>query len=120
MGRNLFRRIEVAWPVLDKKLKQRVIDEGLAPYLADTADAWLLDGEGGYRPARAVIEASARKDAAAAKKGRGKKLGALHGRDGAKKTHAHTASSNGVRTAAVQRSSQQMLLHELSADVGTE
>src|SRR5207244_5635507 len=28
MGRNLFRRIEVAFPVLDPKLKRRVIDEG--------------------------------------------------------------------------------------------
>ena len=42
MGRNLFRRIEVAWPVLDKKLKQRVIDEGLRVYLEDKVDAWLL------------------------------------------------------------------------------
>ncbi|MFN4193405.1 MAG: MFS transporter, partial [Tabrizicola sp.] len=33
MGRNLFRRIEVAWPVLDGKLKRRVLDEGLRPYL---------------------------------------------------------------------------------------
>jgi polyphosphate kinase len=39
MGRNLFRRIEVAFPVLDPKLKRRVIDEGLRPYLEDTAEA---------------------------------------------------------------------------------
>jgi len=49
MGRNLFRRVEVAWPVLDKKLKQRVINEGLKPYLEDTADAWLLTAGGEYR-----------------------------------------------------------------------
>ena len=30
MSRNMFRRIEVAWPVRDAKLRQRVIDEGLA------------------------------------------------------------------------------------------
>lgn len=53
MGRNLFRRIEVAWPVLDRKLKQRVIDEGLQPYLEDTADAWTLGPDGVYRPPRA-------------------------------------------------------------------
>ncbi len=50
MGRNLFRRIEVAWPVLNRKLKQRVIDEGLLPYLIDTANAWTLGPDGEYRP----------------------------------------------------------------------
>jgi polyphosphate kinase len=50
MGRNLFRRIEIAWPVLNGKLKQRVIDEGLLPYLIDTADAWTLSRDGEYRP----------------------------------------------------------------------
>jgi polyphosphate kinase len=49
MGRNMIRRIEVAWPVRDKALRQRVIDEGLVPYLHDRRDAWLLDGEGRYR-----------------------------------------------------------------------
>jgi polyphosphate kinase len=50
MGRNLFRRIEVAWPVLDAKLKRRVLDEGLRPYLEDTAEAWALAPDGGYLP----------------------------------------------------------------------
>src|SRR5438105_8475833 len=45
MGRNLFRRIEVAFPILDPGLKARVIDEGLKPYLADTQDAWELSAE---------------------------------------------------------------------------
>jgi polyphosphate kinase len=49
MSRNMFRRIEVAWPVRDKALRQRVIDEGLVPYLHDKRDAWLLDGEGRYK-----------------------------------------------------------------------
>jgi polyphosphate kinase len=49
MGRNLFRRIEVAWPVRDKKLKRRVIQEGLRAYLDDTAEAWLLGADGRYR-----------------------------------------------------------------------
>jgi polyphosphate kinase len=52
MGRNLFRRIEVAWPVLDRKLKQRVIDEGLKIYLDDNVDAWTLAPTGEYRLAR--------------------------------------------------------------------
>ena len=52
MGRNLFRRIEVAWPVLEPKLARRVIDEGLKPYLEDTRDAWVLMPGGDYRPPR--------------------------------------------------------------------
>ena len=52
MGRNLFRRIEVAFPVLDPLLKQRVIDEGLRAYLEDTADAWTLLPSGEYAPPR--------------------------------------------------------------------
>ena len=48
MGRNLFRRIEVAFPVLDTELKARVIDEGLVPYLADNRDAWELGADGSY------------------------------------------------------------------------
>ena len=53
MGRNLFRRIEIAWPVLDPKLRKRVVDEGLSPYLEDTQDAWRLQPEGEYRPPKA-------------------------------------------------------------------
>lgn len=48
MSRNLFRRIEVAFPVLDKALKKRVISEGLNPYLKDNSNAWELDGDGDY------------------------------------------------------------------------
>ncbi len=48
MDRNFFRRIEVCVPVLDAKLKQRVIDEGLKPYLADNAQAWDMDAQGDY------------------------------------------------------------------------
>jgi polyphosphate kinase len=54
MGRNLFRRIEVAWPVLDAKLKRRVLDEGLKPYLEDTAEAWVLGPDGVYQPPKAA------------------------------------------------------------------
>jgi polyphosphate kinase len=54
MGRNLLRRIEVAFPVLDPKLKRRVIDEGLRPYLEDTAEAWTLLPSGEYAPPRQI------------------------------------------------------------------
>ncbi|MBC7994936.1 MAG: polyphosphate kinase 1, partial [Rhizobacter sp.] len=48
MSRNMFRRIEVAWPVRDAKLRQRVIDECLVPYLHDKQDAWDLRADGSY------------------------------------------------------------------------
>ena len=49
MERNFFRRIEVCFPVLDKKLKKRVIDEGLRAYLQDNVQAWDMDANGHYR-----------------------------------------------------------------------
>jgi polyphosphate kinase len=49
MERNFFRRIECCFPVLEPKLKQRVLKEGLKPYLADNAQAWEMDGNGDYR-----------------------------------------------------------------------
>ena len=49
MGRNMFRRIELAWPVRDARLRQRVIDECLVPYLHDSRDAWSLQSDGSYR-----------------------------------------------------------------------
>jgi polyphosphate kinase len=48
MGRNLFRRIEVAFPVRDPVLRKRVVEEGLLAYLADTRDAWELASDGGW------------------------------------------------------------------------
>ena len=48
MERNFFRRIELAFPILDKKLKRRVITEGLRIYLADNQQAWVMNSEGVY------------------------------------------------------------------------
>jgi polyphosphate kinase len=56
MERNFFRRIEVCFPVLDPRLKRRVVKEGLRSYLADNCQAWDMDGDGQYRmkPSRRV------------------------------------------------------------------
>ncbi|MFN6994192.1 MAG: polyphosphate kinase 1 [Aquincola tertiaricarbonis] len=54
MSRNMFRRIEVAWPIHDRALRQRVIDECLVPYLHDTREAWLLRSDGHYEPVAAA------------------------------------------------------------------
>jgi polyphosphate kinase len=48
MNRNMLRRVELAWPVTDPHLKQRVIDECEALYLSDTRDAWDLQANGHY------------------------------------------------------------------------
>ena len=48
MPRNMMRRVEVAWPLEDPAMRQRVVDEGLVPYLNDRADAWELQPDGQY------------------------------------------------------------------------
>ena len=48
MERNLLRRVETCFPILDPKLAQRVYDEELANYLADNTQAWQLDASGTY------------------------------------------------------------------------
>jgi polyphosphate kinase len=53
MNRNLFRRIEIAFPVLDPQLKKRVLQEGLQPYLKDNQNSWELDSAGVYHRRKA-------------------------------------------------------------------
>jgi len=48
MDRNFFRRVEVAFPVLDPKLKKRVIDEAFTFALRDNQRAWLQQPDGQY------------------------------------------------------------------------
>jgi polyphosphate kinase len=61
MDRNFFRRIELCFPVLEKKLKQRVIKEGLKPYLNDNRQAWEMNTDGQYtrKNARGTLPRSA-------------------------------------------------------------
>ncbi len=61
MGRNFFGRVEACFPLLDAALKQRVIDEGLKPYLECAAQAWIMDQHGDYHapPADAAAETGA-------------------------------------------------------------
>lgn len=49
MNRNMFRRIETAWPVVDAQLRQRIVDECLLAYLHDGRDAWDMGPDGVYR-----------------------------------------------------------------------
>ena len=48
MDRNFFRRVEIAFPVLDKVLKKRVIDEAFTFALRDNQQTWVLQPDGRY------------------------------------------------------------------------
>jgi polyphosphate kinase len=52
MDRNFFRRVEVAFPVNDRRLKRRVIAEGLSVFLGDNQSAWLMQSDGHYKRRR--------------------------------------------------------------------
>ncbi|WP_202845697.1 polyphosphate kinase 1 [Luteimonas saliphila] len=49
LERNLLRRVETCFPVLDPELAARVKEEALDNYLADNLNAWELHEDGVYR-----------------------------------------------------------------------
>jgi polyphosphate kinase len=59
MNRNMVRRVELAWPVTDAVLRQRIVDECLVAYLHDRADAWDMGPDGNYVRAKADSKHSA-------------------------------------------------------------
>jgi len=59
MPRNLFRRIEVVFPVEDGNLRERIIHEILAVTLADNAKARFLKADGSYHKLRLAAGAEA-------------------------------------------------------------
>jgi polyphosphate kinase len=76
MERNLHRRVEVAFPLLDQALAQVVLQDGIETYLADNSQAWQLGEDGLYR--RSTPPAGA--EAYAAQTHLRKKLSGLGGR----------------------------------------
>jgi polyphosphate kinase len=50
LPRNLFRRIEVVFPIEDGVLRERVLNEILATTLADNVKARMLSNDGSYQP----------------------------------------------------------------------
>jgi polyphosphate kinase len=48
MERNLMRRVETCFPILDPALAARVFEEELANYLRDNQQAWRLHADGHY------------------------------------------------------------------------
>ena len=49
MDRNFFRRVEICIPILDPRLKRRIIAESLRGGLRDNLQAWEMNSEGVYR-----------------------------------------------------------------------
>lgn len=47
MERNFFRRIEVAFPIEQREIRERIIND-LETYLADNTQAWVLQPDGKY------------------------------------------------------------------------
>ena len=54
MNRNMLRRVELAWPVLDPALRQRIVDECLVAGLHDTQGSWELRADGRYERVHAA------------------------------------------------------------------
>ncbi|MGO1068445.1 polyphosphate kinase 1 [Lysobacter sp. CA199] len=48
LERNLLRRVETGFPILDSDLRGRVYEEALANYLADNLNSWELQASGEY------------------------------------------------------------------------
>ncbi len=48
MTRNIFNRVELGFPILDKKLAQTILRDGLEIYLKDNAQAWEMQTDGSY------------------------------------------------------------------------
>ena len=49
MDRNFFRRVEVAFPITEPELRERVVKEALEYSLADNTQAWELRSDGTYQ-----------------------------------------------------------------------
>ncbi len=48
LDRNLLRRIEVGFPIMDETLAKRVAEEEIDNYLADNQQSWQLNSDGSY------------------------------------------------------------------------
>lgn len=48
MNRNMMRRVEIAWPIMDEKNRARILNECCEMYLKDNKDAWLMNIDGSY------------------------------------------------------------------------
>lgn len=58
MNRNMMRRVEIAWPIVDSKNRARILHDCCQIYLDDNQDAWLLNPDGTYIEARRDLSKS--------------------------------------------------------------
>ncbi|WP_350559467.1 polyphosphate kinase 1 [Psychrobacter sp. CAL346-MNA-CIBAN-0220] len=55
MDRNLFHRVEVAFPIEDKTLFEQIYEDGLQNYLQDNMQAWTLSGDGSWQQIQPAV-----------------------------------------------------------------
>ena len=48
MDRNFFRRVEIAFPILDEVLRKRVFEEGLQLHFTESSNNWRMSSDGSY------------------------------------------------------------------------
>ena len=48
MNRNMMRRVEIAWPIVDSQNRARLLQECCQMYLEDNQNAWTLNPDGTY------------------------------------------------------------------------
>lgn len=48
MKRNFFKRVETCIPILNARIKRRIIDESLKLYIQDNVNSWQMDADGNY------------------------------------------------------------------------
>lgn len=49
MPRNFYHRVEISFPIEEKRPRQQIIKFGLLNYLSDNVQAWVLNSDGTYR-----------------------------------------------------------------------
>jgi polyphosphate kinase len=52
MPRNLFNRVEVCFPIDEKRPRDQIMNFGLLNYLSDNTQAWILQPDGSYKRAK--------------------------------------------------------------------
>ena len=56
MTRNIFSRVELAFPIIDEKLLQTILRDGLEIYLKDNVQAWVMETDGSYSLADQALD----------------------------------------------------------------
>jgi polyphosphate kinase len=70
MKRNFFKRVETCIPILNSRIKRRVIDESLKLYIQDNVNSWQMDTDGNYHKVAIVGKRVAAQDFLMSKLGR--------------------------------------------------